>query len=466
MPSLPSFAACVLILDWSIRLLALLTIPARHPPAAARTWLLLVGFLPLLGLPIYLLLSRPWLAPERVARQAEVSAAIRAAHPPAPVFLEEGCAGLARLAQRLGDLPACAGNRVDLLGDYTAAIDDLAAGIDTAEREVHLLYYIVADDAVGGRVLAALRRAAKRGVRCLLLVDALASKDFLRTAAAALREDGIEVRAMLQDRLWAAAGRLDLRNHRKLAIVDGSTGWLGSQNLVDPNFIPGAPNVELVARVRGPVVAQLQAIFAGDVYIETGDRIAADIATPAVAGAATAQMLPGGPAYPFENARDIIVALVQHARSEVVLCTPYFVPDEAVLRALCIAALSGVNVHLIVSARSNQALVDWAQRAYYIELLRAGVRIHRFQPGFLHAKHISVDARLGMLGSINLDVRSFALNAETGLLVYAREVAQRLRDVQRGYIDASIELMLDEWQRRPLWQRSVEGLARLANGFL
>jgi len=466
MPSLPSFAACVLILDWSIRLLALLTIPARHPPAAARTWLLLVGFLPLLGLPIYLLLSRPWLAPTRVARQADVSAAIRVAFPAESIAFEDGGAGLARLAQRLGDLPACSGNRIDLLGDYAAAIDDLAAGIDAAQREVHLLYYIVADDAVGGRVLAALRRAAARGVHCLLLVDALASKAFLRADAAVLRDDGIEVRAMLLDRLWAAAGRLDLRNHRKLAIVDGDTGWLGSQNLVDPNFIVGAPNVELVARVRGPIVAQLQAVFAGDVYIETGERIADDTASPTAAGAATAQMLPGGPAYPFENARDIIVALVQHACSELVLCTPYFVPDEAVLRALCIAALSGVQVHLIVSARSNQALVDWAQRAYYIELLRSGVRIHRFQPGFLHAKHISVDARIGMLGSINLDVRSFALNAETGLLIYTRDVVERLREVQRGYVDASIELTLDEWQRRPLWQRSVEGLARLANGFL
>ncbi|MET0225648.1 MAG: phospholipase D-like domain-containing protein, partial [Dokdonella sp.] len=246
MPSLPSFAACVLILDWSIRLLALLTIPARHPPAAARTWLLLVGFLPLLGLPIYLLLSRPWLAPTRVARQADVSAAIRVAFPAESIAFEDGGAGLARLAQRLGDLPACSGNRIDLLGDYAAAIDDLAAGIDAAQREVHLLYYIVADDAVGGRVLAALRRAAARGVHCLLLVDALASKAFLHADAAVLRDDGIEVRAMLLDRLWAAAGRLDLRNHRKLAIVDGDTGWLGSQNLVDPNFIVGAPNVELV----------------------------------------------------------------------------------------------------------------------------------------------------------------------------------------------------------------------------
>ncbi|MEP7042999.1 MAG: cardiolipin synthase [Dokdonella sp.] len=461
-----NFAAWLLVLDWGIRLLALLTIPARHPPAAARTWLLLVGFLPLLGLPLYLLLSRPWLAPARVARQAEVSAAIRAAHPPLPLPIEDGCTNLVRLAQRLGDLPACPGNRIELLVDYAGAIDDLAAGIDAAQREVHLLYYIVADDAVGGRVLAALRRAAARGVRCRVLVDALASKEFLQRSARDLHDAGVEVRAMLLDRLWAAASRLDLRNHRKLAIVDGMVGWLGSQNLVDPNFIVGSPNVELVARVRGPVVAQLQAVFAGDWYIETSDRVVIDAPTPAAAGTAVAQMLPGGPAYPFENARDIIVALIQRAQREVVLCTPYFVPDEAVLRTLCIAALSGIEVHLIVSARSNQTLVDWAQRAYYVELLRSGVHIHRFMAGFLHAKHISVDAAVGMLGSINLDVRSFALNAETGLLIYTPEVIARLREVQRGYIEASSELKLEEWQRRPMWQRSVEGLARLANGFL
>jgi cardiolipin synthase len=467
---MPSFAAAVLILDWGIRLLALLTIPARHPPAAARTWLLLVGFVPLFGLPIYLLLSRPWLAPVRISRQREVSAQIRAAHPPLVGAVDaatvDACAGLIRLARRLGDLPACAGNRVDLLADYAGAIDDLAAGIDAAQTRVDLLYYIVADDASGVRVLAALRRARARGVACRLLVDALASKTFLHTSADALRADGIDVRAMLLDRLWAAAGRLDLRNHRKLAIVDATVGWLGSQNLVSPDFIIGAPNVELVARVRGPVVAQLQAIFDGDWYIETGQRIDSGVPIVPHAGIALTQMIPGGPAYPFENARDIVVALIQHARREIMLCTPYFVPDEAVLRALCIAALSGVEVNLIVSARSNQALVDWAQRAYYAELLRSGVRIHRFQPGFLHAKHISVDAEIGMIGSINLDVRSFALNAESGLLVYSAEVTARLQTLQRGYIGDSIELTLEEWQRRPLWQRSVEGLARLANGFL
>lgn len=461
------FATWLLILDWGIRLLALLTIPARHPPAAARTWLLLVGFVPLVGLPLYLLLSRPWLAPARIARQAEVSAAIRAAHVSVTVpDAAEPYADLVRLAWRLGDLPACPGNRIRLLPDYAPAIDDLAAGIDAAIDEVHLLYYIVADDEVGGRILAALRNAAQRGVRCRLLVDALASKHFLHEAADALRADGVDVRAMLKDRLWAAAGRLDLRNHRKIAIIDGINGWMGSQNLVDPTFIVGAPNVELVAHVRGPVVAQMQAVFAGDWYIETGERIAVSTQPQPLADGVPAQVLPGGPAYPFENARDIIVALVQHARSNVVLCTPYFVPDEAVLRALCIAALSGIEVHLIVSALSNQVLVDWAQRAYYQELLRSGVRLHRFQPGFLHAKHISVDGKVGMIGSINLDVRSFALNAEAGLLIYGAETAARLRALQDDYIRDSSELTLDDWRKRPLWHRSLEGLARLANGFL
>lgn len=464
-------ATWLLIVDWGIRLLALALIPARHPPAAARSWLLLVGFVPLLGLPLYLLLSRPWLAPSRLARQAQASTAIRAAvAPPASTTetLPTGHADLMRLVQRLGDLPPCTGNRIELLPDYSAAIDDLVAGIDSAQRTVHLLYYLIGDDDYGNRVLAALRRAATRGVRCRLLADAMASRALLRSQSRDLRQAGIDVRAMMADRLWANAGRVDLRNHRKLATVDGHCGWIGSQNLVDPHFVRSAPNVELVARVHGPIVAQLEAVFASDWFIETGERIDVELLPEdqRPEGSACAQLLPSGPAYPFENARDTLAALIQGARRELILCTPYFVPDEAVLRALCLAALAGIDVRLIVSGCSNQLVAAWAQRAYYDEVLRSGARIHRFPAGFLHAKHVSVDASVGMIGSINLDVRSFALNSELGMLVYDRDSVAQLRAVQADYLEHSDELTLMQWRSRPAWHRSIEGLARLADVLL
>lgn len=464
-------ATWLLLVDWGIRLLALGVIPARHPPAAARSWLLLVGFVPLLGLPLYLLLSRPWLAPSRLARQAQASMVIRAAVAPIPSATEATSAAhadLMRLVQRLGDLPPCAGNRIEFLQGYAAAIDDLVAGIDSAQHSVHLLYYLVADDDYGGRILAALRRAAARGVRCRLLADAMASRTLLRSRSRELIDAGIDVRAMMVDRLWIQAGRVDLRNHRKLAMVDGYRGWIGSQNLVDPHFVRDAPNVELVARLHGPIVRQLEAVFAGDWFVETGERIQAEplFRHRQPAGTSCAQLLPSGPAHPFENARDTLLALIQSARRELILCTPYFVPDEAVLRTLCLAALAGVDVRLIVSGCSNQWVAAWAQRAYYDELLRSGVRIHRFRAGFLHAKHASVDATLGMIGSINLDMRSFALNSELGMLIYDRDCVAQLCAVQVEYLERSDEVTLAPWRRRPAWHRSVEGLARLADVFL
>lgn len=462
-------AAWLLAADWAIRLAALAFIPARHPPAAARGWLMLVGFVPLAGLPLYLLLGRPWLSRTRVARQARATQAIRAAFPErADALLERDDDGIAHLVRLLGGLPPQPGNAVRLLPGYAEAIDALVADIDAARHEVHLLYYIVADDDCGGRVLSALRRAAARGVTCRMLADALASRRMLRASGPALRAAGIDLRPMMVDRVHNIAGRIDLRNHRKLAVIDGGTGYVGSQNLVSPDFIPGAPNVELVARLQGPAVAQLQAVFASDWFIETGEDLSGRMSLPETRedDACEAQLLPCGPAYPHENARDLLVALVHSARRSLTLCTPYFVPDEAMLRALCITAERGVRTRLVVSARNNQPLADWAQRGYYDVLLRSGVEIHRFHGGFLHAKHLLVDDALGLVGSINLDVRSFALNAEVGALLRGHGVADALHEVQDGYLAQAQTLTLRAWRARPRWHRSVEGLARLADVFL
>ena len=177
-------------------------------------------------------------------------------------------------------------------------------------------------------------------------------------------------------------------------------------------------------------------------------------------------LLPSGPAYPFQNARDLIVALIQRARRRVVLATPYFVPDDATLGALRIAALSGVEVVLVLSRSNNQRLTAWAQRSYYEELLQAGVQVVLYRPHFLHAKHLSVDDELVLVGSINLDMRSFALNAEAGLLCYDAATVARLRAVEADYLADADRIDAAVWRRRPPWQRSLEGIARLADSLM
>ena len=364
------------------------------------------------------------------------------------------------------------GNAIELLDDYDASLTRLIADLDGARHEAHLLYYLMFDDAVGAAVAEALLRARARGVRCRLLLDAVGAKPGLRAWTRRLRAGGVEVQPMLAGGLvWRRSARMDMRNHRKLAVIDGGIGYTGSQNLAAPEFVPGHPNRELVLRVRGPVVAQLAALFASDWYLETGEALAVP---PPVAGdhigegdeGTVAQVLPSGPAYPFENARDCVVALLQRARRRAVLATPYFVPDDATLGARRIAALSGVEVVLILSYTSNQRLAAWAQASYFDELLDAGVRIVRHRPRFLHAKHLSIDDDIALIGSINLDIRSFALNAEVGMLCYGHEVVARLHAIEAACLADGESVDAAQWRRRPGWQRTRDGLARLADSLI
>ncbi|MDR6992221.1 cardiolipin synthase [Luteimonas sp. 3794] len=463
----------ILVADWLIRIAALLWIPARTRSSAARSWLLLIGFVPLLGLPAYLLLGHPWLSKLRRERQAQASRLIRQRQMPltalrwCPADTFSAQADAARLVERLGDFMPTNGNAVELLDDYAGSLQRLVDDIDAATREVNLLYYLMRDDATGRKVADALERAARRGVRCRLLLDAVGAKPGLRAFRRTLRDAGVSVQATLAGGFaWRRSARMDLRNHRKIAVIDGRLALTGSQNLADPEFVPGHPNREVVARVRGPVVAQLQALFASDWYIETGEVLEVDAPPIAPSGHVAAQLLPSGPAYPFENARDVLIALVQRARRRAVLVTPYFVPDEATLGALRVAALSGVSVQLILSATNNQRLTAWAQAGFYDELLAAGVRIALYRPHFLHAKHLSIDDDIALVGSSNLDIRSFMLNAEAGLLCFDAGVVARLREIELDYLRESDVLDTEDWTRRPAWRRSVEGIARLADSFL
>lgn len=465
-----SVGAWLLALDWVIRLAALLWIPTRTGPAAARSWLLLVGFVPLLGLPVYLMFGHPWVSRQRVRRQALASGVIREQQAPlgALRWSPTGIAAeVAPLVERMGDFMPTRGNTVSLLDNYDQSLQALLDAMDGAHERIHLLYYLMFDDAVGEAICAALVRATGRGVTCRVLLDAVGAKRGLHAYASRLRAAGVELHELMPGGLrWRRSGRMDLRNHRKIAVIDRDTGFVGSQNLATAGFVPGYPNRELVACVHGPVVAQLEGVFASDWYLETGKRLDVHTGDAPVETGVPMQLLPSGPAYPFENARDTVNALIQVARRTLVLTTPYFVPDDATLSALRIAALSGVDVQLILSASNNQRLTAWAQHAYYDELLACGVRIALYRPHFLHAKHLSVDDDIALIGSINLDIRSFALNAEIGLLCYDPGVVAQMRKVEAQYLADADVVDPTAWRARPGWRRSREGIARLADSLM
>jgi cardiolipin synthase len=462
--------------EWVIRLVMLVVVPFRRPPAAANAWLLLVFFQPWVGLVLYLAIGRPQLPRWRIAKlqrlrpELETVADRLRAHP--NVFQPELSPRLMQavhLAVNLSHLPVLGGNSAELLADYDGAITRLVQDIDTARNHVHLLYYIFADDATGQKVTDALARAVKRGVTCRVLIDALGSRRPLRTLVPKLVQAGVAMHRVLQARLLRFARiRMDLRNHRKIAVIDGHVGYTGSQNIVNADFKKGITYEELVVRVTGPVVLGLQFVFVADWYLESDELLdtPAVFPEPEVTGDVPVQPLPSGPGWAPLAIQRVVVALIHGARARVVITTPYFVPDSALLQALQTAVLRGVEVHLVVSKQKDQLLVCLAQRSYYAQLLEAGVRIHLYYKAFLHAKHVSIDDEIAMIGSSNMDIRSFLLNAEIALLFYSKEVTARLRAEQERYFAGSDLLDLAEWRQRSLLSKVAENTARLMSALL
>jgi cardiolipin synthase len=462
--------------EWVIRLTMLLYVPQRRSASAARTWLLFIFLLPWPGLVIYALVGRIRVpafrrtlqeqAAEQINKaQAQIGAQI-VAKTELPLQLQI----IPQQAKRLGMFEPFGGNAFEFLRDYEGSINSLIQDIDSAGKQVHLLTYIYRTDRIGRRVTDAIKRAAQRGVVCRLLLDAVGSRVALKQFGPELREAGAEVRSMLPVGLFRRKGeRFDLRNHRKITVIDGSIGYVGSQNIADPNFVKNYPNEELVARVTGPVVSQLQATFLGDHYLETEQVLDREELFPDLkpTGNSPAQLLPSGPGYGQENGRELIISMLYEARRRVVITTPYFIPDEPFLNAICAAGRrENVRVHLVVSKHANQLISQLAQRSYYDDLLEAGIRLHLYRPHFLHAKLLTIDDDLALIGSTNMDIRSFALNAEINVLIYDRQLVERLKEVQDDYFKNSDELTLADWQKRSALQKVVQNTARLMDSFL
>jgi cardiolipin synthase A/B len=474
----PWFTAFV-VAEWAIRIVMLIVVPFRRSPDAAKGWLLLILFEPAVGLAMYLVFGRRRLPDWRLRRAKAFGELARpvyarlAAHP--NVFHPEQDANVApavRLAEKLGDLPILGGNDVDVLSDYDAIVDRLVADIEGARSHVHLLFYIIADDAVTDRIVGALKRAVKRGVVCRVMADALGSRGMGYDALQPrLHAAGIEACETMRLSFFRRRGaRADLRNHRKIAVIDGAVAYFGSQNIVGNRANPGLVNEELAVRATGPIVRHLHALLLADRYLETDDLPPeVDLRSPWTGSAAPsgrAQVLPSGPGFNEGTAESIMIALMYGAADRIVLTAPYVVPSEAFLAAMCTAARRGVNVELIVDSKSNKPMVQLAQESCYDAMLAAGVRILRRTGSFLHAKHMSVDDDIVLIGSSNLDIRSFALNAEVSVLIRDADVAAALHQVQMRYRAGADPVTLADRARTSPLRRTMENLARLTDSVL
>ncbi len=469
-------ALAYLVLAWTIRIAMLIFIPFRRSPDAARNWLLVGFFLPVPALLLYFIIGRPTYPRWRQRRAAdarqllgtakhEISHSRHCTQPKLP----DALAPAALLIEHLGQFPALGGNKIDLIVDYEAVIAAIVADIDNALHQVHILTYIFANDRTGGRIIDALGRAVGRGVTCRVLIDALGSRHWAKQVMRRLKANGVEVQQALPlSFLRLKSARADLRNHRKITVIDGHVGYIGSQNLIDAGLGPGMVNHELVVRACGAVVLELQAIFAADWFMESGESLNARDLYPhrPAEGEVVAQVLPSGPDYPLAGAGRLVTALIAGARHRVVITTPYFIPDEPLLQVMQTAVLRDVEVVLLVSAVSDHLFVSLAQQSYYDQLLSAGVEICRFRDGLLHAKHLSIDDEICIVGTSNMDIRSFLLNAEVSLVLFDRAATMSLQAEQRRIMAAGDRLTLAQWKQRLPLKKVAENVARLVSPLL
>ncbi len=464
------WANILAIIGWIIAMIAFVVVPFRRPPAEARNWLLIFFALPWVALPIYWMIGRPQYAKLRQRRVAELPSILdrivqrtglyRAEF--SPTLCEDNLS-LANLAHGLGQFPAVAGNRIETLGDYHGTIDRIIGDIDGAQQHVNIEFYIFKNDRVGERLMAALERARARGVTCRVLLDALGSYGSVASIKRRLEAADIEVHDILPLRRRLSSSRVDLRNHRKIVVVDGCIGYTGSQNMWEPSEHGRKANRELMVRVTGPIVAQLQAVFVCDWYLETLEELVEDtmFPKPEPGTGLAAQMIATGPDNPVGGFDLIITQAMHNADEEIVIVTPYFIPTDALLTAIRGAVLRGVLVRLITGAKCDQHLAGLAQRSYYQELLSVGAQIYLFGPEFLHAKHCRVDHEVSILGSSNMDFRSFELNAEIDLLCYDAALAEDLQLIENRYLEQSTPLSYAEWKQRPLRKKVLENTARM-----
>ena len=421
----------------------------HREPAARLAWVLFIIAAPVVGMVLYLLVGEARLGRGRRALVREICARL-----PRPSGDRQALARLAdsrhdapfALARTINGLDPTSGNAATLAKDSDEAIDSMCADTDAARESVHSCFYIWLDDTNGLKMKDAFIRATRRGVKVRALADALGSHRFIRSRHwQELRDAGVDARVAMPvgNLLWTLLrGRIDLRNHRKSLILDNRVAWIGSQNAADPAFRIKprfAPWVDIMSRWAGPVARQSQFLFAADWMSEGGEDLGHYLAgaAPAKAGSIVAQVIGTGPALRYDAMPTAFDQLIHSARRELVITTPYFVPDEMLLYAIMTTARRGVRTVLILPERIDSRIVAATCKSYFGDLLEAGVELYLFRPGLLHSKTMVVDGSVGLIGSANLDRRSFELNFENNVLFADERFAGEVRERQDDYLRQS-----------------------------
>jgi cardiolipin synthase len=457
-----SLVLVALIVALKLAVMARILLRPHRDPASRIAWMILVATFPAIGILIYLLFGEVNIGTGRSKRLREVLAGMP---PPeksdSPLSPEaEPYRHLFELGESINGFAPLSGNAGRLLHDSNATIDSMVADIDAATDHVHLLFYIWLSDHNGLKIVEAVRRAALRGVTCRVMADALGSRTIIASASwSAMRDAGVRVAVaypIVTPLLRPLHGRIDLRNHRKIVIIDGRITYCGSQNCADPEFLikaKYAPWVDSTMRFEGPVVRENQYLFASDwmtfVNEDLDELLKAPLPAP-IPGGFTAQVIGTGPTIRASAMSEVFETILFAARREVIITTPYYVPDDSLQTALCTAAYRGIDVTIIFPARNDSWVVGAASRSYYRELLDAGVKIYEFEGGLLHAKTLTVDGIVTLIGSANMDRRSFDLNYENNILLVNSQLTQSMITRQHEFLANSHRVTKEAVEAWPL----------------
>ena len=466
----------------------------KRPYGVSLAWLVVVLVIPFLGGFFYLLFGENRL-PEKRKERAKVSYDtyflwLKTLQERAPVSwsnLNPECFPLHRQAETLVGIPAMAGNDLTLINNPDEIIRSITEAIERSSSTCHLQFYIWQEGGRVNNVITALLKAAARGVTCRILLDSIGSRDFLKsTTAAEMRKMGIKIQESLPAGVINALfSRIDIRNHRKLVVIDGQLAFTGSQNMVDPEVFKKDSGVgkwiDVMVKVEGPVVECIAGTFISDWFLDTevgqfrsdpppkdieNIRKFSDMHPHPVAGQAAIQLVPSGPGLVPDAIHSLLLTTIYAARRELVMTTPYFIPDEPLLVALKAAAQRRVIVKIIIPRYNDSLLVKYASRARYQELADSGVQFFLFHGGLLHSKTITVDRDFSLFGSVNLDMRSFWLNFEATLFIYCKSFTKELFAIQQEYLTQSTKLDIDLFSQRGSFEKFKENTALLVSPLL
>ncbi|MFC1821948.1 cardiolipin synthase [Thermodesulfobacteriota bacterium] len=458
-----------------IALIVRVLLRPHRDPASRIAWVVVIIALPVLGILAYILVGETSVGRRRVERVREVVALLPdvrdaevADTTNLQVDIPQRYAHLFQSGKSVNGFDPVGGNRAHLMQDSNATIASMVTDIDAAKDNVHLMFYIWLPDNNGLKMVEAMKRAAARGVTCRAMADGLGSHIMIKSKHwQAMREAGVHLASALpvgNPLLRPLRGRIDLRNHRKIVVLDNHITYCGSQNCADPEFLVKAkyaPWVDAMMRFEGPISRQIQYLFAGDWETETGEDIGTLLRQPMPPAqpGLPAQVIGTGPTVRYSAMPEIFVSLMYAARRELVISTPYYIPDDPIQAGLCASARRGVDTTIIFPARNDSWVVAAASRSYYSDLLAAGVRIFEYEGGLLHTKSLTLDGEVTLIGSANMDRRSFDLDYENNILFYDRALTAEMRHRQESYIAKSKPITgetVERWTwRRRLWNNTI-----------